>query len=101
MTIPPSVRERAVTETTESVKAAMVISGADKRRYGQLKLDLSNNYLLGTDQYPDTLEKAVNLLTNYQAPPKLHQMRAHPRDGDVAFLQRIDYGRVRGGRSGR
>ena len=58
-------RARAVRETTESVKAAMVTSGANKRRYGQLRLDLSNNYLLGTDQYQDTLEKVVNLLTNY------------------------------------
>ena len=86
MTIPPLVRERAVTETTESVKAAMVISGADKRRYGQLKLDLASDYLLGADQYPDTLEKAVNLLTNYQTPPKLHQMRAHHTDYGIAFL---------------
>ena len=29
-------RTRAVRETTELVKAAMVISGADKRQYGQL-----------------------------------------------------------------
>ena len=65
---------RAVRETTESVKAAMVIIMADKRRYGPLKLNLANDYLLGTDQYLDTLEKAVNLPTKYQAPPKLHQM---------------------------
>ena len=58
-------RARAVRETTESVKAAMVISGADKRKYGQLKLDLANNYLLETDQYPNTLEKAASLFTNY------------------------------------
>ena len=58
-------RVRAVRETIESVKAAMVISGADKRRYGQLKLNLANDCILGTDQYPDNLEKAVNLLTNY------------------------------------
>ena len=63
----------------------MVISGADKRRCRQLKLNLMNNYLLGTDKYPDTLENAVDLLTNYQAPPKLHQTRAHPRDDGVAF----------------
>ena len=42
-------RARAERETAESVKAAMVVSGADKRRYGQLKLDLANDYLLGTD----------------------------------------------------
>ena len=58
-------RQRTVNETTEAVKAAMVVSGADKRRYGQLKLDLANDYLLGSNKYPDTVEKAVRLLTNY------------------------------------
>ena len=36
-------------EANESVKAALLISGADKRRYGKLKDKLANNYLLGTD----------------------------------------------------
>ena len=62
----PNESARAGAESTESVKAAMIISGADRKRYGQLKLDLANDYLLGTDQYPDTLEKAVNLLSNYR-----------------------------------
>ena len=82
----PAERERAVRESTESVKAAMVISGAEKRRFGQLKLDLANDYLLGTDQYPNTLEKAVNLLANYRAPPKI-QMRGQPSQDGVAFIQ--------------
>ena len=79
-------RAKAVRETTKSVKAAMIISGADKRQYMQLKLDLANNYLLESDQYQNTLEKTVDLLTNYRAPLKLHQMRAQPRDDGVTFL---------------
>ncbi len=51
-------RHEAEEEVTEAVKAALLISGADKRRYGRLKEQLANNYLLGTDQYPNTLEKA-------------------------------------------
>ena len=51
-------RAEAETETLDVVKAALFISGADKRIYGGLKNDLGNNYLLGTDQYPDTTEKA-------------------------------------------
>ncbi len=31
-----------------------------------MKEQLANNYLLGTDQYPDTLEKASRILGNYQ-----------------------------------
>ena len=42
------------TETSDAVKAALLISGADKSRYGGLKNDLGKNYLLVTDQYPDT-----------------------------------------------
>ncbi len=53
-------------EVADAVKAALLISGADKRRYGRLKEQLANNYLLGTDQYPDTLEKASMILGNYQ-----------------------------------
>ncbi len=41
------------------MKAALLISGADKQRYGRLKEDLANNYLLGSNQYPDTFEKAL------------------------------------------
>ena len=53
-------------EVADAVKAALLISRADKRRYGRLKEQLANNYLLGTNQYPDTLEKASRILGNYQ-----------------------------------
>ena len=51
-------------EVTEAVKAALLISGADKRRHGRLKEQLANNYLLGTDQYPNRLKKASRILEN-------------------------------------
>ena len=50
-------RTEAETQTSDAVKAALLISGADKRRYGGLKNYLGNNYLMGTDQYPYTTEK--------------------------------------------
>ncbi len=59
-------RTAAEEEVADAVKAALLISGADKWRYGRLKEQLANNYLLGTDQYPDTLEKASRILGNYQ-----------------------------------
>ncbi len=37
-------------EANESVKAALLISRAEKRRYGKLKDEMANNYLLGDDQ---------------------------------------------------
>ena len=77
----------AETQTSDAVKAALLISGAYKRRYGGLKNDLGNNYLMGTDQYPDTTEKARLLLGDYKPPRQ--QQRHQPRDdGGVAFIQR-------------
>ena len=52
--------------SAEQIKAALLISGADCRRYGKLKDELANSYLLGSDQYPNTLEKAARILSNYQ-----------------------------------
>ena len=51
-------RTEAETQTSDAVKAALLISGADKRRYGGLKNELGNNDLMGTYQYSDTTEKA-------------------------------------------
>jgi len=59
--------EAAEDVSVEQVKAALLISGADRRKFGRLKDELANNYLLGTDQYPDTLEKAGRILSNYQS----------------------------------
>ena len=88
-------------EVADAVKAALLISGADKRRYGRLKEQLANNYLLGTDQYPDTLEKASRILGNYQVakgPPFGYQRNTN-EGGGLAFLQRgARMGRGRGGR---
>jgi hypothetical protein len=53
-------------EVTKAVKAALLISGVDKKRYGNLKEQLANIYILGTYQYPNTLEKALRILGNYQ-----------------------------------
>ena len=77
----------AETQTSDAVKAALLIIGADKRRYGGLKNYLGKNSLMGADQYPDTTEKAIILLGNYK--PPLQQQRHEPRDdGGVPFIQR-------------
>ena len=58
---------KAEEEVADGVKAALLISRANKQRYGRLKEQLANNYLLCTeDQYPDMLEKASRILGNYQ-----------------------------------
>ncbi len=88
-------KERAETEETtcEAVKAAMLISGPDKRRYSKLRDELANNYLLGTDQSPNTFDKALCILANYQTSKSSAPFRASQDDTGMAFLQQ-------GGRGG-
>ena len=95
----PSAAEqkKAEEDSSEAVKAALLISGADRRRYGALKDALVNNYLLGNDQYPDTYEKAFQVLANCQVTKMGMPYRASPDDTGVAFLQQGG----RGGRGGR
>ncbi len=75
-------------EAKEAMKAALLISGADKQQYGQLKDKLANSYLLGTDQYPDTYKEGMQILGNYQASRTSIPFCASPNDTGVAFLQR-------------
>jgi hypothetical protein len=75
-----------------------LISGADKRRYGKLKDELADSYLLGSYQYLDTFNKAARILGNYQTMSKLAlPYKPSSNNTGVAFLQQ----RGRGGRGGR
>ena len=78
----------AVVVSTEQVKAALLISGASRSKYGKLKDELANNYLLGTDQYPNTFKKAQRILSNYQITKVAAPYRASPNNTGLAFLQR-------------
>ena len=66
----------------------MLISGASRQQYGRLKDELTNDYLLGSDHYPDTLEKAGMILVNYQNTRASGPYRANGNKTGVAFLQR-------------
>ena len=84
----------------EAVKAALLICGADKQRYGSLKEQLANNYLLGTNQYPGMLEKASRILGNYQVAkgsPVGGQRNTHEGGGLVFTQQGASVGRGCGG----
>ena len=101
--MPAQVRE-AGEESSETVKAALLISGTDRRRCCALKDALANNYLLSNDQYPDMLEKAQRILSNYQTTRVTTPFKLSPNDTEVAFLQKGGRGRRgtgRGGRGGR
>ena len=71
----------------KQVKAAMLISGASRQKYGRLKDELADDYLLGSDHYPDTLEKAGRILANYQNTRASKPYRVNANETGVAFLQ--------------
>ncbi len=95
----PTETKYAEAEACKSVKAALLISGADRKRYGRLKDQLANNYLLGMDQYPDTYDKAMRILGNYQVTrPSGGTGRPSGTDASgIAFIQQGG----QGGRGGR
>jgi hypothetical protein len=94
-------RKAAEEEANESVKAALLISGAEKRRYGKLKDKPANNYLLGTDQYPNTFDKTLRILGNYQTTRPNMPFRGKGPEAGLAFIQQGSRrGRGRGGCGG-
>jgi hypothetical protein len=57
---------QAEEDSSKAVKAPLLISRANKRECGKLKDELANIYLLGSDQFPNTFEKATWIWGNYQ-----------------------------------
>jgi hypothetical protein len=57
-------------------------------RYGRLKEQLANNYLLGTDQYPKTLEIATRILGNYQGTRPYQFGEQKSKGGVLVFIQK-------------
>jgi hypothetical protein len=53
-------------ETSMGYKTMVFLCGADRNRYGKLLDEYSNAYLTGRDLYPDKLDEAVTLLSNYR-----------------------------------
>ncbi len=88
-------------EVAEVVKATMLMSGASKARYVRLKEQLVNNYLLGTDQYPNTLEKATRILGNYQGVKPTPYGEQRSKGGGLAFIQQGTCGDQGRGTTGR
>ncbi len=78
---------KAEDDSCEAAKAALLVSGADERQYGKLKDELANNYLLGSGQYPNTFEKAMRILGNYQVGKTSMPFRASPNNTGVVFIQ--------------
>jgi hypothetical protein len=50
----------------DKLLAMIFLAGADKKRYGRLIEDLNNSYLAKKDNYPESMESTLTLLTHYQ-----------------------------------
>ncbi len=70
----------------ECYLSCMLLRGADKSRYHQLKVDLSNDMTKGTDNFPKTMVKTMRILNNFVPPPRLQRLR-DPDDEGLAFVQ--------------
>ena len=46
--------------------AALMLSGANRDRFGALRTDLKNQYGYGDDRYPMTLDNCLSLLNRWQ-----------------------------------
>jgi hypothetical protein len=84
-------RKKAMSESLEAVKATLLINGANNQQYAKLKDELANNYLLSSDQYPDTCNKALRVLGNYQV-SGMRLPAAARNKSEVAFLQQSQQG---------
>jgi hypothetical protein len=78
---------QAEEDSCKAVKVTLLIRGADKWQYGKVKDELANNYLLGSDQYPNTIEKAMRILGNNQVTKPSLPFRPNPNNTKVAFIQ--------------
>ena len=54
------------TKARESMLSMIFLAGADKERYGTLKMELNNSYLAAKDNYPTSLDATLQLLSHYQ-----------------------------------
>ncbi len=86
---------RVENEANRAIKAALLISGADKWRYGKLRDKLANNYLFSTDQYPNTYKKAMRILGNYRTSRNMMPYHPSPNNTGVGFFQRWEKGGAR------
>ena len=59
-------RERVKKESHTRWMTLLFMCNANQRKYGGLMSDLKQQYALNNDQYPKTLEKALDVLNNYK-----------------------------------
>ena len=77
--------------------AIFFLTKSDKGRYGQLVIDLENQYTRGTDQYPSTITETYNMLVTYKKPANNRERNAtsrrNNRGGPATATEQTNSGR--------
>lgn len=50
----------------EEIVATAIMKRADKKRYGNLQIQMKNNFLMGNDMYPTSVADVIRILDNYE-----------------------------------
>ena len=77
----------------DKLKAMTYIKGSDRTRYQSLIDDLRSQYTRGNDQYPETVDRAMTLLSKHRPDNKgggSNQKRKEEKGGPTSFLQAED-----------
>lgn len=80
-------KDAALEASKQRYLALLFLSNADGYRYKKLCDNLANQYLMGSDNYPKTLEQAVKLLNNYRSGIPKYRPKGGRSDENVAFVQ--------------
>jgi hypothetical protein len=70
--------DRATTSKMQDAKkivhdkflAALMLSGANREKYGELNQSVADNYVTGTSEYPESPEVVLHILSVYTPPPR-------------------------------
>ena len=57
----------------------MIVDCADQNRYGQLQKQIQSQFLLGQNQYADSIEKGTEILANHKIDAKCYELQKKQR----------------------
>lgn len=76
--------KEAEEKALEKLLAVAFINAADRARYQEVTTDLENEFLKGSDQYPEDITSAYNMLTNWK---QSTQHTTTPFNDGISFAQ--------------
>ena len=69
-------------EVANMLLACIFIAGVDKKRYGVVAEELNNQFLQGNDNYPKTVEAAMNMMSHRMDYENKNRDRNEKKDND-------------------